>query len=104
MRFPAAFFESHRPGGTRLQPPSEDIFPADPALLAADKMHILEELQDAVLCLGSDWRLTYANAAAMRISHIEPEYLHGKTYWELFPLDLNTELELRFHRVMKETG
>jgi PAS domain S-box-containing protein len=65
-------------------------------------MEILGNLRSAVLCLGRDWKLTYANQAARRISRIEPAHLNSKTYWQLFPDDVGTELEYRYRRVMAD--
>jgi signal transduction histidine kinase len=74
----------------------------DQLALFKDQSEILDTLRDAVVCLGRDWRIIYANTTARRISHIEPQHLNSRTYWELFPADIGTELELRYHRVMND--
>lgn len=54
---------------------------------------ILDSLPDAVLLLDSEWKITYANRLARRISRIAEEHLNSHTLWELFPEIVGTELE-----------
>src|SRR5258708_6092638 len=61
---------------------------------------LIAQIPEAVLCFDRNWVITYANAEAIRISRIQPADLHSKTYWELFPDTLGTELELVYHDVM----
>src|SRR5260370_81436 len=61
---------------------------------------LIAQIPEAVLCFDRNWVITYANAEAIRISRIQPADLHSKTYWELFPDTLGTELERVYHDVM----
>ena len=53
--------------------------------------------------MDRDWRITYANPAAMRISQLRPEDLNSKTHWDLYPETLGTEIE-RIYRAAMEDG
>src|SRR6266851_265238 len=61
---------------------------------------LIAQIPEAVLCFDRNWVITYANAEAIRISRIQPADIHNKTYWELFPDTLGTELERIYHDVM----
>jgi PAS domain S-box-containing protein len=61
---------------------------------------LIAQIPEAVLCFDRNWVITYANAEAIRISRIQPADIHSKTYWELFPDTLGTELERICHDVM----
>src|SRR5258708_30879796 len=61
---------------------------------------LIAQIPEALLCLDRNWVITYANAEAIRISRIQPADIHSKTYWELFPDTLGTELERISHDVM----
>lgn len=61
---------------------------------------LIAQIPEAVFCFDRNWVVTYANAVAIRISRILPADIHSKTYWELFPETLGTELERVCHDVM----
>jgi len=61
---------------------------------------LIAQIPEAVLCFDHSWVITYANAEAIRISRIQPTDIHSKTFWELFPDTLGTELERIYHDVM----
>ncbi len=61
---------------------------------------IVDTLPEGVMCLDRTWRITYANAEAIRISHLDPALFASKTHWELFPDLVGTELETRYRGVM----
>ncbi len=46
---------------------------------------ILESISDAFLALDRDWRFTYLNAAAERISALTREQIYGRVLWDAFP-------------------
>ena len=62
----------------------------------------VQALSDGLLLMDRDYRILFANEQARRISRLRPEDLHGPTHWELFPLTLGTELEVKYRRVMEE--
>jgi PAS domain S-box-containing protein len=61
------------------------------------------QLPDAIACFDRDWRITFANAEASRISRLTPADLHNKTHWEIFPETVGTVLERTYRQVM-QTG
>jgi PAS domain S-box-containing protein len=78
---------------------SDAVMAAD---VSADLRRVLDRLPDGVLFLDREWRLTYANEQARRISHIRPQDLHNLTHWELYPETAGTEQERKYRRVMDE--
>jgi PAS domain S-box-containing protein len=75
----------------------------DPASdLYADLVHLVDSISEGIIFLDRQWRITYANEAARRISRIEPEYLNGPTHWELYPETLGTTCETIYRRSMEE--
>lgn len=75
--------------------------------IASDKLppgfrELIEALSDGVIILDRNWRIVYANAAARRISRIEPEHLNGPSHWELYPATVGTEQERVYRRCMEE--
>jgi PAS domain S-box-containing protein len=69
----------------------------DPALA-----QILEGLPDGILLMDFDWRITFANQTARRISRLLPSDLNSKTHWELYPETIGTELQTIYHEVMHQ--
>jgi PAS domain S-box-containing protein len=61
---------------------------------------LVARLPDAILSFNTNWILTYANAEATRIGRIQPSDIHSKTYSQLFPETLGTELERALRKVM----
>lgn len=59
---------------------------------------ILERVTDAFMALDLDFRLTYANEAAQRVSRTSLEAMLGKTMWEAFPGTLGNQFELQYRR------
>ncbi len=66
-------------------------------------VRLLTQLPDAIACFDRDWRVTFANAEAMRVSRINPSDFNNKTHWELYPETVGTELE-RIYREVMRTG
>lgn len=62
--------------------------------------HVMDGLPDAVLLLDESCRILYANQAARRISHIQPETLNRETVWELFPQIVGTNLQRAYREAM----
>jgi PAS domain S-box-containing protein len=63
---------------------------------------ILASINDGLIVLDSDWRFSYANAAAERMLSRTAADLIGKDQWELYPATLGTVLETNFRRAMSE--
>ena len=84
--------------------PSDDVS----VDLHAEQVHeremfhsILARLPDAVLILDRAWRIVFANEEARRLSRIQSEDINGRTYWEIFPETIGTELERVLRQSMK---
>lgn len=63
----------------------------------------MDILPDALLLLDGDWKITYANRMARRVSRIEDKNLRRETLWELYPEIVGTDLE-RVYREVVATG
>ena len=63
---------------------------------------VLESITDAFFALDSEWRFTYMNAEAERISGVSRGELLGKSHWDIFPAALNTIVEVEFRRAVTE--
>ncbi len=64
---------------------------------------LLLQIPDGILCIGRDWRITFANPEAIRIFQIDPRHLETLSIWETRPAMVDTELESQYRSVM-ETG
>lgn len=83
-------------------PASLELNPADmkSARSEAQMTSLLERLSDGVLMMDREWRVIYANPAAMRISRLRPEDLNSRTHWELYPETVGTIIERMYRDVM----
>ncbi len=70
-------------------------------LESAGLAELIHSLPDAVLCMDREWRITFANKEAMRVSQITPENLNRETHWELYPDTLGTPVEPLYRGVME---
>ena len=53
---------------------------------AEERSHaILESMSDGFIAIDGAWRISYANAAAERITGLERGQLLGNVFWDLFP-------------------
>ncbi len=79
---------------------------AELALSAASKQvsNILESIADAFIAIDSQWRYTYVNAAAEKLLSRSRNELLGRSVWELFPAEKesNSTVYQEFHRVVNE--
>jgi PAS domain S-box-containing protein len=67
-----------------------------------DIAHLIDILTDGIIFLDREWRITYANESARRISRIKPGDLNGPTHWELYPDTVGTSAERIYRRSMEE--
>ena len=63
---------------------------------------ILESIQDGLLGVDRNWRISYINTRAARNGGFEPEELVGRNIWEAFPKLQGTPLEENYRRAMAE--
>ena len=62
---------------------------------------LLSQMPEAIVCFDREWRITFANDEAFRISRIKPCHLSDKSHWELFPEMVGTQLERTYRAVMQ---
>ena len=67
-----------------------------------DLQSFMETLTDGVIFLDREWRITYANRSARRISRILPEDIDSRSHWELYPDTVGTDQERVYRRSMEE--
>ncbi len=70
--------------------------------LRAETTNVLESIGEGFLALDRDFRITYMNVEAERISGVARGALVGKSHWEAFPATLGSSLETEYRRVMKD--
>ncbi|MBD0269599.1 MAG: PAS domain S-box protein, partial [Cyanobacteria bacterium Co-bin8] len=63
---------------------------------------ILESITDAFVCIDHEWRITYVNQEAARLTKLQQEKLIGKTRQEMQPWTLGTVLEQVYQRTVTE--
>ena len=63
---------------------------------------ILGRVTDAFMAMELDFRITYANQAAQRVSRTPLEAMLGKTMWEAFPGTIGTQFEFQYRRSLSE--
>ncbi|MEG4628558.1 ATP-binding protein [Microcoleus sp. AR_TQ3_B6] len=63
---------------------------------------LLGRVTDAFMAMDLDFRFTYANQAAQRVSRTPLEAMLGKTMWEAFPGTIGTQFEFQYRRSLSE--
>ncbi|CAA9363864.1 Two-component system sensor histidine kinase/response regulator hybrid [uncultured Microcoleus sp.] len=63
---------------------------------------ILGRVTDGFMALDLDFRFTYANQAAQRVSRTPLEAMLGKTMWEAFPGTIGNQFEIQYRRSLSE--
>jgi len=63
---------------------------------------VLEHIPDAFATLDGEFRVTYMNAAAIRMSVNSPAPPMGESLWDLYPVLRGTAIEKNFRRAMEE--
>ena len=63
---------------------------------------ILESITDAFISLDREWRITYANQAALRINNLQRSEIIGKTHWEIWPWSVGTIIEQTYRLVVAD--
>jgi PAS domain S-box-containing protein len=63
---------------------------------------VLESIADGFIALDRDWRFTYVNATAERITGRSRESMIGRDHWEIFPETLGTIVERELRRAVAE--
>ncbi|GJG87129.1 hypothetical protein tb265_23100 [Gemmatimonadetes bacterium T265] len=63
---------------------------------------VLESIGEGLLVAGRDWRLTYVNAAAERITGVPRARALGRPVWEAYPTLLGTPVEAVCRAAMAE--
>jgi PAS domain S-box-containing protein len=63
---------------------------------------ILDGFSDGFCAFDWDWRITHANKTAEAYTGMDPAQVFGKTYWEVVPQAIGTELEIMLRKAMAE--
>ncbi|AFY87700.1 ATP-binding protein [Chroococcidiopsis thermalis] len=63
---------------------------------------ILERVTDAFIAFDREFRYTYVNPAAAKLTQKTPEELLGKTLWEVFPDTIGSRFESEYRRALFE--
>jgi PAS domain S-box-containing protein len=67
---------------------------------------IWESMSEAYITLDCEWRIAYANSAAIQVvrqlSGLEPEDFLGRVHWEVFPWSVGQRIEQEYRRAMAE--
>src|SRR5271170_777849 len=65
---------------------------------------LLVQVTEGIICVDRSWKVTFANEEACYRSRITPADIGGpKTYWDIYPHLVGTELE-QFYRNVMRTG
>jgi PAS domain S-box-containing protein len=70
--------------------------------LLVERQSMLEVIQDVFVVLAEDWTYLYVNQTACAVCGLSREEFVGKTFWELFPMALDSPLEEFLRRAMHE--
>ena len=70
--------------------------------LDRELLRIVDDLPDGILFMDREWRITYANAQARRISRLIPADINSRTHWEIYPSTVGTEAERKYRRAMEQ--
>lgn len=62
---------------------------------------VLEEMDQAVVAVDGQWRVTRWNAAAERMGHVSRRTVLGRSIWELWPALRGTDLERALRGTMR---
>jgi PAS domain S-box-containing protein len=69
---------------------------------SADASEILESISEAFTALDREWRYTYVNRAAERVTGLPRNELLGRIVWDVFPAMIGTQFESASRRAMDE--
>jgi PAS domain S-box-containing protein len=65
---------------------------------------LLSQVTEGIICVNRDWIVTFANEEACYRSRITPADIGGpRTYWDIYPHLIGTDLE-QFYRKVMRTG
>jgi len=65
-------------------------------------LELPESVPDPFMLLDSEWRFSYLNRHALKLSQMTSEQLLGRSIWEVFPDLLNTPIEKAYRKAMTE--
>ena len=66
-------------------------------------LSLIDRVPDSILCLDRDFRITFANAEARRVSRLTPADINSRSLWEIFPETVGSDAE-RTYREVLHTG
>ncbi len=63
---------------------------------------LLSQITEGIICIDSNWIVTFANEEARHRSHITPvRHRARRTLWEIYPQHIGTDLEHIYRSVMR---
>ena len=63
---------------------------------------LLSQVTEGIICVNRNWIVTFANEEACHRSRITPADIGGtRTYWDIYPHLIGTDLELFYRNVMR---
>ncbi len=77
---------------------SQELVPSHERIL----LPLLDRVPDSILILDRDFRITFANAEARRVSRLTDADLNHRTHWEIFPESVGTQLEQTYRQAMQD--
>ncbi|RZM18527.1 MAG: PAS domain S-box protein, partial [Pedobacter sp.] len=60
-----------------------------------------EKVQDSVIRIDNNYRITYVNKVAGEMGNFNPTEVVGKTIWEIYPAFMGTQVEEAFNKAME---
>src|ERR1700736_3094656 len=90
-------------------PGSNPATPSNPAATSDSASHsdlllsLIDRVPDSIICLDRDFRITFANAEARRVSRLPPADINSRSLWEIFPETGGSDAE-RTYREVLHTG
>ncbi|MBF2072571.1 MAG: PAS domain S-box protein [Synechococcales cyanobacterium C42_A2020_086] len=63
---------------------------------------LLENMTDAFVALDQDWRITYMNSQAVRLTDLTLAEVLGKTQWQVWPWSVGRSIEFEYRRAVAE--
>jgi len=65
-------------------------------------MHFVEHFSEGLIFLDREWRITFANESARRMSRIEDHHINGASHWEIYPDTIGTPQEHVYRTSMEQ--
>ena len=89
--------------GTRTKSPASGQVAQAATTAAKEQLEtVLSTINDGFYILDRDWRYTYVNDRYCEMVGMQRSAILGQNVWELFPVAVDTDAYVHFHRAMRE--